>query len=69
MSQRMLLAMLVPILAMAVIAAFAGGLGVVFMILEHQMHSEIGVIVLGVALVVGVPAAAYLIERAIGEPQ
>lgn len=69
MSQRMILAILVPILAIAIIASFAGSLGVIFMILEHQMHSEIGVIVLGVALVVGVPVVAYLLDRAVGEPQ
>ena len=69
MSQRMLLAILVPILAIVVIAAFAGGLGVIFMVLEETMHSETGVIILGVALVVGVPLAAYLLDRAVGEPQ
>ena len=69
MSQRMLLAMLVPLMAIAVIVAFAGGLGIFFMIIEGIMHNEYGVIVVGIGLVVGVPGAAYLIERAIGEPQ
>lgn len=61
--------MLIPLLAIAVIATFAGGLGVIFMVLEAKMHSETGVIILGVALLIGVPTGAYLVERAIGEPQ
>ena len=69
MTQRMLLAMLIPILAIIVIIVFAGGLGIVFMLLENVMHNEIGVIVLGSAFVVGVPMIAYLLERAVGEPQ
>ena len=69
MTQRMLLSMLIPILSLAVIAVFAGGLGILFMVLEAVMHNEIGVIVLGTALVIGVPAAAYILERAVGEPQ
>ena len=69
MTQRMLLSMLIPILAIAIIIVFAGGLGVIFMILESTMENEIGVIVLGSAFVVGVPVAAYLLERAVGEPQ
>lgn len=69
MSQRMLLAMGIPVLAIATIVAFAGGLGVLFMVLESTMQNEIGVIVLGVALLVGVPVVAYLLERAVNEPQ
>jgi hypothetical protein len=66
---NLVLAILVPLLAIAVIAIFAGGLGVIFMVLEAKMHSETGVIVLGIVLLVGVPAGAYLVERAIKEPQ
>jgi hypothetical protein len=66
---KMVLSILVPLLAIAVIIFFAGGLGVIFMVLEAKMHSEIGVIVLGTVLLIGVPAGAYLAERAIGEPQ
>ena len=69
MTQRMLMAILIPILSIAVIVVFAGGLGVVFMVLESTMKNEIGVIVLGSAFVVGVPVAAYLLERAVAEPQ
>ncbi|MCH9038898.1 MAG: hypothetical protein IIC23_05845 [Chloroflexi bacterium] len=69
MTQRMLLAMLIPILAIVVIIVFAGGLGILFMVMENAMQNEIGVIVLGSAFVVGVPMIAYLLERAVGEPQ
>ncbi|MCH8826606.1 MAG: hypothetical protein J4O08_04540 [Chloroflexi bacterium] len=69
MTQRMLLAMLIPILAIVVIIVFAGGLGILFMVMENAMQNEIGVIVLGSAFVVGVPLIAYLLERAVGEPQ
>ena len=51
MMQRFLLAVGVPILAMVVIAAIAGSLGVTFMYLHHVMHNEWGVIILGMALV------------------
>ena len=69
MTQSMLLAMLIPILAIVVIIVFAGGLGILFMVMENAMQNEIGVIVLGSAFVVGVPLIAYLLERAVGEPQ
>jgi hypothetical protein len=63
--QRFLLAVLFPLLAIITIATYAGGLGVIFMVLEETMHSENGVIVLGLALVIGVPTVAYLAERAV----
>ena len=69
MTHRMLLAILIPIMAIATIVVFAGGLGIVFMVLESTMQNEIGVIVLGSTFVVGVPVAAYLLERAVAEPQ
>lgn len=65
MMQRFLLAILFPVLALAIIAVFAGSLGVVFMVLHHQMHSELGVIVLGMAFVLLVPLAAFLAQRAV----
>ncbi len=68
MSQNMKLAMLLPVLAILVIAAYAGGLGVLFMIINSTTIHETGVIILGVALVVGVPAGAYLIQRRIEGP-
>ena len=65
MMQRFLLAVGVPLLAIVVIAIFAGSLGVTFMYLHHAMHSELGVIILGMALVVLVPVAAFLAQNAV----
>jgi hypothetical protein len=65
MMQRFMMAVLFPLLAMVVIVAFAGSLGVFFMYLEHVMHNEWGVIVLGMALVVFVPVAAFLAQNAV----
>jgi len=53
---------LFPLLGVLSVATFAGGLGVIFMVLDHYME-EVSVIVLGCALVVGVPAVAALLER------
>jgi hypothetical protein len=63
MSQLVIDAILFPLLSMLIIAAFAGGLGVLFIVIEHSAMGLVGVIVLGVAIVVGVPAAAALIQR------
>lgn len=65
MMQRFLLAILIPVLSIVVIAVFAGALGVLFMYLEHAMHSELGVIILGMGFVVLVPAIAYMAQRAV----
>ena len=65
MKERMLDSVLFPLLSMLVIVAFAGGLGVLFMVIEHSDAGLLGVIVLGVSIVVGVPVAAALIQRAI----
>ena len=55
--------MLFPLLAVLTIVGFAGGLGVVFMLLNESPLGEWGVIGLGLALVVGVPAVAAVAER------
>lgn len=65
MMQRFLLAILIPVLSIVVIVAFVAPLSVVFMYLEHAMHSELGVIILGMAFVVLVPAIAYMAQRAV----
>ena len=67
MSDNIKFAVLFPILAVAVIAAFAGGLGVMFMLINESALDEIGVIVLGSAIVVGVPVFAYLLERRVSD--
>ena len=63
MSDNMKFAMLFPILAVVTIAAFAGGLGVLFMVINASGIGEIGVIVLGSAIVIVVPVVAYILER------
>ncbi len=63
MNDRMMLAMLIPFLAVLVIVTFAGGLGIIFMLLESSELEEWGVVGLGAAIVVLVPAAAALLEQ------
>ena len=63
MTNDMKFAMLFPILAMITIAAFGGGLGVVFILINASALGEVGVIILGGAIVVGVPTVAYILER------
>jgi len=60
-----------PLLSICLVASFAVGLGVVFMMLEHYGpsakigHDEVPllIIVLGIALVILVPAIAALLEK------
>jgi 4-hydroxybenzoate polyprenyltransferase len=54
-------ALIFPLLSVLVVAVFAGGLGVTFILLKEI--SEWAVVGLGSALVVGVPAAAALGQR------
>ncbi len=63
MKDRMTLAMVIPLLAVLVIVIFAGGLGIIFMLLNHTEAEEWGVVALGTALVIGVPSVAALLER------
>ena len=63
MNDRMTLAMVIPLLAVLVIVVFAGGLGVIFMLVHSTGAGEWGVVALGTALVVGVPTVAALLER------
>lgn len=65
MSQRMLFAMIFPILAVITIAIYAGGLGVIFMVINSTPIHETGVIILGLAILILVPFGAYLVQRAI----
>ena len=65
MMQRFLLAIGVPILSMVVIAAYAGAVGVTFISVHHAMHNPWGVVILGMLLVVGVPAVAFLAQNAV----
>jgi ACR3 family arsenite efflux pump ArsB len=58
-------ALLFPFLAVVVIVAYAGGLGTVFILLNETEADEWAVIILGMALVVGVPVVAALGQRMI----
>ena len=60
---QMMMALLFPLLALLTITLYAGGLGVVFMVVNETAVGEWGVIVIGMALVVGVPTAAALLQR------
>ena len=63
MKERMTMAWLFPLLAVLAIVIFGGGLGVIFMVLESTGAGEWGVIGLGMALVIGVPATAALLQQ------
>ena len=54
---------LFPVLSVLVVVLVGGGLGAIFSVIYEMTHSEMGVIILGVALVVGVPAAAALVQK------
>ena len=57
------MALLIPLLAVLIIIGFAGGLGIVFMVLNEYVVKEWAVVVLGLALVVGVPSVAAMAQR------
>ncbi len=57
------LALLIPLLAVLVIATYAGGLGVIFMLLFETPAHEWAVVVLGLILIIGVPATAYILQQ------
>ena len=65
MKERMTMALLFPVLAVLTIVIFAGGLGVIFMLVESTALGAWGVVLLGMALVVGVPTAAALLQRVV----
>jgi hypothetical protein len=52
-------------MAVLVIVGYAGGLGVVFILLNETALKEWGAVILGVALVVGVPTMAALAQRVV----
>ena len=62
MKERMTIALLFPVLAILTVVIFAGGLGVIFMLVESTALGAWGVVLLGMALVVGVPTAAALLQ-------
>ena len=65
MMERFLLAVIIPILSLAVVGGLAVSIGLIFLYLHHAMHSELGVIILGLALVILVPVGAFLAQNAL----
>ena len=63
MKERMTMATLFPLLAVLTIAAYAGGLGIIFMVLYSTALEEWAVVILGLVILIAVPAAAALLER------
>ncbi len=61
---RVGMALLFPLLAVLLIVGYGGGLGVTFMVV-YASFNEWGVVALGVALVVGVPTIAALLQRSV----
>lgn len=61
--KRFRLALLFPFLAVLVIVAVAGGLGVTFILLNEFVLEEWSVVAAGTTLVIGVPVIAALLER------
>ena len=59
----MKMALLFPFLAVLTVILYAGGLGVIFIVVNETAVGEWGVIVIGMALVVGVPTVAALLQR------
>ena len=57
------MALLFPFLAVLTVILYAGGLGVIFIVVNETAVGEWGVIVIGLALVVGVPTVAALLQR------
>jgi Sec-independent protein secretion pathway component TatC len=62
MSKEFKFSVLFPFLAIILIAAYGGGLGTLFIVLDEVIGIE-AVIVLGSSLVFGVPIVAYLLTR------
>ena len=60
---RVRMAMLFPLLAVLVIAAYAGGLGVLFIVLESTALGVWLVVIVGMALVIVVPTVAAIAEH------
>jgi hypothetical protein len=62
--ERFRMALLFPMLAVITIVAYAGGLGVIFMLVNETALKEWGVMIIGVSLVVGIPTVAAIAQMA-----
>ena len=63
MKHRMLMSMLFPLMAVIIIVGYAGGLGVVFILLNETELEEVGVIILGMVILIAVPATAAVVQQ------
>ena len=63
MSERFAMAVFFPLLSMLIIAIYAGGVGVAFMVLYDTPMKEYAVIILGVTLVVVIPLIALILQN------
>ena len=59
--KRPSLAMVLPILAALVIIAWGGGIGIIFIVLNETGSGVWGAIIIGMALVLGIPSVAALL--------
>ncbi len=59
---RVRMAMLFPVLAVLAVAVYAGGLGVLFMVVDARLLEEWSVVIIGLAIVIGVPTVAALLQ-------
>ena len=59
---RFRMAILFPLVTLLLVPLYAGSLGVVFMVLQAEFNKW-AVVLLGMALVVGVPLAAMYLEN------
>jgi ACR3 family arsenite efflux pump ArsB len=60
---HMKLALLIPIISVAIVVVIGGGLGFIFIGAAKAGAGEWGAIIIGMALVVLVPVVAFLLER------
>ena len=64
MKDRTVMPLLFPLLAVVTIVVYGGGLGVIFKVLNEKTPlGAWAVVILGLVLVIGVPASAALIQR------
>ena len=62
MKQRLFDSVIFPLLGVVTIAILAGGLGVIFMVLEASSLHVWGPIILGIILTIGVPTVAAILD-------
>ena len=67
MSDLVRFALLFPLLAVLTIVVYAGGLGVLFMVLHETALKQWAVVILGMVLVIGVPGVAALLQSRLDE--